>query len=253
MSQQNTPKRTNQLCVTSIFTALTCIATMIFTVYVPSTKGFFNIGETMVYTAALLFGPIVGAFSGGVGSMLADLLLGYYYYAPATLIIKALEGGVVGFLARKKPKFHTPNQWKIYTSLVGVVIGISLCTIGFFYYTGYMQLYWGIPPPENPASTMVVPAEFWFSLGALVAFLIAAVGFLSEPEFGWMILSVVSGGLLMVAGYFLYQQFFGQLFFSQQFVGVVAIAEIPINIGQMIIGLIISIPITKAVKQMLRS
>ena len=41
----------------------------------------------------LAFGSFVGphiAFAGGVGSMLADLLSGYAYYAPGTLVIKAL-------------------------------------------------------------------------------------------------------------------------------------------------------------------
>ncbi|MBS7609861.1 ECF transporter S component [Candidatus Bathyarchaeota archaeon] len=61
------------ISLTSIFTALTCAATMVFTVYVPATKGYFNIGETMVYTSALLFGPYIGALSGGLGSMLADI------------------------------------------------------------------------------------------------------------------------------------------------------------------------------------
>ena len=42
----------------------------------------------------------------------------------------------------------------------------------------------------------------------------------------------------MVAGYFLYEQFF---------LGVAAVGEIPIHIGQMSVGLIVSIPIVRAV------
>ena len=79
--------------MTIVFTSLVCVATMAFSVYVPHTRGFFNIGETIIYTTALLFGPFIGAFAGGVGSMVADIFLGYPYYAPATLIIKACEGG----------------------------------------------------------------------------------------------------------------------------------------------------------------
>ena len=52
----------------------------------------------MVYTTAILFGPLVGAFAGGIGSMFADLFLGYSHFAPATLIIKGLEGAIVGLL-----------------------------------------------------------------------------------------------------------------------------------------------------------
>src|SRR4030067_1377032 len=97
-------RTSTRLAITAIFTALVTAATMVFSINVPQTRGFFNIGETMVYTSAFLFGPFVGSFSGGVGSMLADILLGYPHYAPATLVIKACEGSVVGVLARKRLK-----------------------------------------------------------------------------------------------------------------------------------------------------
>ena len=60
----------------AIFTALTAVATISFSVSVPATRGYFNIGETMVYVAALLFGASIGGLSAGLGSMIADLVLG---------------------------------------------------------------------------------------------------------------------------------------------------------------------------------
>ncbi|MEM2995818.1 MAG: ECF transporter S component [Candidatus Bathyarchaeia archaeon] len=241
------PQKINtvQLTTAVIFTALVCVATMIFTVYVPSTKGFFNVGETMVYTAALLFGPFVGAFAGGVGSMFADVLLGYYYYAPATLVIKALEGGLVGFLSRKTnslSKSHTKREWKIFTFEVGVLVGILISLLGFLYYSGIVEFYSGFPPPENLAAIIFIPMEFWLGLGALTAILIACIAFISEPEYGWTVISIIFGGLLMVFGYFLYEQFV---------LGVLAIAEIPINIGQMTIGLTVATPLVKVVQRTL--
>jgi len=243
--QRTVAKNTIQLGITAVFTALVCIATMSFTVYVPSTKGFFNIGETMVYTSALLFGPFVGAFAGGVGSMFADILLGYYYYAPATLVIKAVEGGLVGFLIRKKPllsKSYTKGEWKVFTLEIAVLVGALVSLIGFLYYSGFVEFYSGIPPPENPTSAIFIPVEFWLALGVSVIFLITAVAFISEPEFSWTIISTIFGGLLMVTGYFLYQQFI---------LGVLAIVEVPVNIGQMTIGLILAAPIVKFVQHAL--
>ena len=93
---------TIQLAILAVFTSLVCAATMIFSIYVPATRGFFNIGETMVYITALLFGPLIGSFAGGFGSMFADILLGYSQFAPGTLIIKACEGGIVGLLGQKR-------------------------------------------------------------------------------------------------------------------------------------------------------
>ncbi len=48
----------------------------------------------------------------------------------------------------------------------------------------------------------------------------------------------------MVIGYFLYQQFI---------LGVLAVAEIPVNIGQMTIGLIVALPIVRAIWRSLPS
>lgn len=236
---------TQQLSITAVFTALVCIATISFTVYVPSTRGYFNIGETMVYTAAILFGSFVGAFAGGVGSMLADIFLGYYYYAPATLIIKAVEGFVVGFLSRKGQalaKAYTKRELKFFTVEMGALVGALVSLVGFLYYSGFVELYSGIFSTQNPASNLFVPAEFWLGIGVLAVLMVVFLAFVSEPEYGFTIVSCIFGGLLMVFGYFLYEQFF---------LGVFALAEVPINIGQMTIGLIIATLIVKVVKSTL--
>lgn len=240
-----TTSLTRELSITCAFTALVCVATVGFTVYVPSTKGYFNIGETMIYTAALLFGPSVGAFAGGVGSMFADLLLGYYYYAPATLLIKALEGFTVGFLSKKGKNFaksSSENKWRGFTVGSGVIIGTLVSLIGSMCYSGYVELYSSIISAENPASTFFIPTEFWPILGVLAAVLISAVAFTSQPEFGLTIVSCICGGILMVLGYFLYEQLF---------LGVFALAEVPINIGQMTVGMVVAAPIVKIVRRVL--
>ena len=67
---------------------------------------------------------------------------------------------------------------------------------------------------------------------------------LSEPELGWTILSIILGGLTMVTGYFLYQQ----LIF-----GVLAYVEILVNVGQMTVGLVVSVPVVRAVRRYITS
>jgi hypothetical protein len=191
---------------------------------------------------------LIGSFAGGVGSMIADILLGYPHYAPATLVIKALEGGIVGFLGRKKLKF-SKLQWKVFTFAVGLVSGVLLGYVGSLYYSGTVELYLGIPAPENP-TLIFIPPEFWYSLGVLAILLVTLMGFVFEPEFGWLILATLVGGLEMVIGYFIYQQFFLWPLFG---VEAIAIAEIPINIGQMTVGLIVSIPVVTAVLRALPS
>lgn len=250
MSRGATASATVRLAITAIFTSLVFVATVIFSIYVPHTKGFFNIGETMVYTTALLFGPLVGAFAGGVGSMLADLFLGYPHYALATLAIKACEGALVGTLARRRFRLDSKLLWRIFTVTFGLIAGVSLGVIGSLYYSGSVELYFGFPPPETPYWNLFVPKEFWYSLGVLVFLLISITGFAFEPEFGWLVLSTLLGGSVMVLGYFLYQQFLlGPLFGYY----IIAIAEIPVNIGQMTIGLVVALPIVRAIQRSLPS
>jgi len=245
MPTKSTVGLSKRLSITGVFSALVCIATISFTIYVPSTKGYFNIGETMVYITALLFGPFVGAFAGGVGSMFADIFLGYYYYAPATLVVKASEGFLVGFLSRKGQAFvksYTKREWRFFTITIGVLVGMLISLVGFLYYSGLVELYSGMVSIENPASTFFIPVEFWFAIGFLAVIIITVLALISEPDFSLTIISCIFGGLFMVFGYFLYEQFF---------LGVFAFAEVPINIGQMTVGVIVAAPIVRIVKQAL--
>lgn len=230
------------LMFAAVSTALVCIATMFFSVYVPATRGFFNVGESMVFLSALLFGPFVGAFAGGMGSMLADLLLNYPHYAPATLVIKASEGFIVGYLSRRNPRFNRAN-WRILTSFLGLVAGILLASIGSVYYGGEVELTIG-----QTVIPLHIPALFWLTLGIIVAASIVVAGLITEPEVGWTILSVIVGGFIMVLGYFIYQMYFLFPLFG---IEVVAIAEVPVNIGQVIIGSIIAIPAAKIIRRIL--
>ena len=197
----------------------------------------------MVYTTAILFGPLVGAFAGGVGSMFADLFLGYLHFAPATLIIKGLEGAIVGQLSRKKP-ILPKNQWKLFTFVAGLLVGILIATVGSIYYSGVVELSIGFPQPQIPNFVLIIPPEFWYGLGALVSFILALMGFVFDSEIGWLILTIIVGGLVMVTGYYLYEQLF---------LGVAALVEIPSNVGQMCVGLIVAVPLVRVVRRYLPS
>ncbi len=169
----HTPKHdqstTFKIAVAAIFTALVFIITsQVPAIPIPATGGYFNVGETTIYIAALLFGPFVGAFAGGVGASLADAYLGFGLFAPGTLVIKAFEGAITGFLNLKLRKY---------------IKNTTVCAT----------------------------------------------------------IAIVIGGLEMVIGYFLYEQIV---------VGyplAAALAEIPLNLGQMAVGLVIAVPIMHAV------
>jgi uncharacterized membrane protein len=153
-----------KLALSAIFGALAATVTISFVIPIPATSGYFNLGEAIVYLAALVFGPFIGGFTGG-SIAIADILVpGAAQFAPGTLVIKCFEGILVGSINRVLQR---------YTSNRGLSASIS----------------------------------------------------------------VLVGGLEMVVGYFVYEQLF--LGYSMA----AALVEVPFNIVQMGIGLIVAVPI----------
>ncbi len=155
------------LALIAVFAAVVFVATYSFVVPIPATSGYFNLGETVIYIAALIFGPLVGALAGGVGAMIADTLLAPQF-APGTLVIKGFEGALVAFLSARLKKYI-----------------------------------------QN------------FTMRASI--------------------SIAIGGLEMVLGYFVYEQ----LVLGYPLAA--ALAEVPFNLIQMIVGLVVAVPVVHAV------
>ena len=94
--------KAREVAAAAIFIALTFVVTRYTVVPIPATKGYFNLGEVVIFIAAIVFGPVVGALAGGLGAGLADLVAAPQF-APFTLVIKGIEGLLVGWLAGRSP------------------------------------------------------------------------------------------------------------------------------------------------------
>jgi uncharacterized membrane protein len=228
-----------EVSLVAVFTALVAVATATLSVSVPATRGYFNIGETVIYVSAILFGASVGGLSAGIGAMIADLLLGYGVYAPATLVVKGIEGALVGFLAKRKidrilgTHSRRPLAFIAAIALAGIVL-----IVGATYYSGPMQF--AFASPVAPVEFGVtVPTAFWVLLSIIVAATTLYVSLKTDPNLSWQIVAVLVGGSEMVAGYFLYEQLI---------LGVAAVVEIPFNVGQMMVGAIVAIPLVRAIR-----
>lgn len=226
--------------------ALVAVATMVFSVYVAATKGYFNVGETMVYTTALLFGPYIGVFAGGFGSMIADLLLGYPHYALGTLVIKGCEGLIVGYLAKVGLKIVGKGAWKALTLLLAIAVAVLVSAVGIALYSGLVEVTIGLPVIGYGSYIIFVPTYFWLAISALAFLSVTVIGARLDPVSGIRLLAMFIGGLQMILGYFLYQ------YYVLGF-GPAAFVEIPVNVGQMLVGIIVAFPLVRSVERVLRS
>ena len=118
-----------RLALGAVFASLTCVATIIFTIPIPATSGYFNLGETVIYVSALLFGSLVGSISGGVGAAIADMIIAPQF-ALGTLVTKSCEGVIVGFLYRKA----SARIGESLAAALAVIVGGLEMVLGYFLY-----------------------------------------------------------------------------------------------------------------------
>jgi uncharacterized membrane protein len=118
-----------KIAAAATFASLVAVATLTFIIPIPATSGYFNLGETFIYIASLLFSPFVGAFA-GAGAAIADMLVAPQF-ALGTLIIKATEGFIIGYLTKKLNR--KTNSLTLSASIAIIVGGLTMVT-GYFLY-----------------------------------------------------------------------------------------------------------------------
>lgn len=123
---------TKKLCIMGLLIALTCVATMCIHIPIPATNGYINVGDSVILIVAVLLGGPYGLVAGGIGSALADLLLGYTNFVPVTLIVKGIEGLLVTVIAGKSVNFFTVRK------MVAAVLGVAWMVLGYFIFESFM-------------------------------------------------------------------------------------------------------------------
>lgn len=81
-----------KIAYTALLSALTFIATYFISMPYANGAGYFNLSDSLIIFSTIYFGPIVGIFSGIIGTVIADIVSGYASAAIFTLFAKALEG-----------------------------------------------------------------------------------------------------------------------------------------------------------------
>ncbi len=94
-----TPRSTAlRIATIAILTAVTAVLTLLVRIPVPATKGYFNLGDTVIYFTAFTLGPVSALLSGGLGTAIADLI-GFPAFAPISLFVHGMQGLVAALIA----------------------------------------------------------------------------------------------------------------------------------------------------------
>lgn len=123
--------RVKKIVFGALMAALTTVATMI--IRIPSAfGGYIHLGDGVVILSGMLLGPIAGAAAGGIGSMMADVLSGYAFYAPATLLIKALAAFSGGYVYKYLSYKRRGQDFAAVPFLAVGIVCSAVVTGGYF-------------------------------------------------------------------------------------------------------------------------
>jgi uncharacterized membrane protein len=134
-----------EISIIAVFTALVAITTFSVRVPIPATGGYINIGDVIIFVAALSFGWLVGGIAGGLGSAIADII-GFPIFAPFTLVIKGLEGLIAGLISNGESFKRDVLAWGA---------GSMIVIAGYFIVEAYVLRL------GTPAALIEIPGNFF--------------------------------------------------------------------------------------------
>lgn len=153
--------------VIAAFATLAFLGTTVIRIPIPASGGYFNLGDTFVMAAALLYGPLVGGLVGAIGPALADAL-GFPQFILATGVVKGIEGTLIGLLAGTRPG--------PFRAAAALAAGIAVLVGGYYVFEAviYPLLaehlpFFGVTDPAA-ALAEIVPNLLQGGISAVVAF-----------------------------------------------------------------------------------
>lgn len=153
-------KGSHKIALYGVLMALTVIMTMVIQIPLPASAGYLNLGDMVIFLTALILGKKAAFLVGGMGSALADILLGWGFYAPITFVAKGIEGFVAGWLLE--------TTWGRKYPIIPTLIGGVVMALG--YYSAEIFMY------GAGAALVNLPANIGQgSFGAVVAVILYAL------------------------------------------------------------------------------
>lgn len=122
--------------IAALFAAIICVATFLIQIPVVVTGGYVNMGDCFVLLSGIVLGPVYSFLAAGIGSALADILFGYFTYAPATFLIKGIMALIVSLLF-----MNSKDKFSIFKLLSISCIAEIIMVVGYFLYECFVLSY----------------------------------------------------------------------------------------------------------------
>lgn len=156
---------TRRLVLSALFAALICVATFVVKIPVPgSPAAYMNAGDAIIYTAGVALAGPWAAAAAGIGSAFADLIVGAPVYAPATLVIKAAMGFIVGAALHGRKA-----SWRY---LLFMIIASLVMVAGYGIYETFL---YGLQPALAYSPFNLIQAAFGVAIGVPLAILVRRI------------------------------------------------------------------------------
>lgn len=169
MGKRSEVKSLFRVGLIAAFATLAFVGTLVIRVPIPVTGGYFNLGDTFVMAAGLLYGPLVGALVGMIGPALADAV-GFPQFILATAVVKFCEGGLVGLIGQSGEA--GAKRWG---PMLAVTVGVLVLVGGYFVFEAliYPALATSIPffavTDLKAAMAEIAPNLLQGSMSAVIA------------------------------------------------------------------------------------
>jgi uncharacterized membrane protein len=225
-----------KLILTGLMTALITVTTIVIPIPIPFTNGYVHPGDSMVFMAVLLLGRKHGALAAGFGSAFADVVLGFFIWAPFTFVIKSVMAFIVGLVIERcseKPRnlviscASVAALWLLFDAAVIRITGASEFGAATDSAVGAIEAnsMWGV---------LILPV-----LLILIAVVLRRKEHIFIPPAH--IVGMTCGGIFMVFGYYIAEGLIYGNFMA-------AVLGIPANIAQFTLGFLIAALLSAALR-----
>ncbi|MEY8296878.1 ECF transporter S component [Emergencia timonensis] len=171
MIRNENDNKITAIVMTGLMMCLIMVATMFIKLPIPFTQGYVHLGDSMIFLSILVLGKKNGSIAAGVGSAMGDIIGGYAFWAPWTLVIKFLMAFLMGAFVEhmeKKGRNNTGSFGISAMEIVGMVIAGIEMVVGYYIASAVMYGNLLVPVPSIPWNVGQ------FAVGMVIASIIAS-------------------------------------------------------------------------------